>query len=96
MENSTLPALTGSPKQIEWATRIRAAALAEIDEFRRGMADWVADHPEVAAEEVANNRALDHVIATHPDCRWWIDVRDPAYAARLLRREAQAFLDQEK
>jgi hypothetical protein len=70
----TRPALTGSAKQIIWATDIRAAALKHLDEqVRAPMAAWVANHPEDAPREVINNHALDQAISNHPDSRWWID-----------------------
>jgi hypothetical protein len=90
----TLPALVGSDKQITWATTIRDGALAVLDQFRAAMAAHVAEHPDAAAEQAANNNALDQAIAQHPDARWWIDTRHsgPDGIAYTLRREANALL----
>ncbi|WP_157528670.1 hypothetical protein [Nocardia sp. NRRL S-836] len=93
--DAALPELTGSPKQVAWATTLRADALAHLDEFRAGMAAHVATHPEAAVEQAANNAALDQVIAGHTAASWWIDMRHakPEGIAYELRRDAQALLD---
>lgn len=100
----TSPALTGSDKQITWATDIRARVIAALDEFRAGMAAHVAEHPEAAPEQAANNAALDAALAAHVDARWWIEEHkagtgDTAATAEqiayLLRREAAALLAKE-
>ncbi|KOV84706.1 hypothetical protein [Nocardia sp. NRRL S-836] len=78
MATSDLPRLVGSPEQIAWAEGIRAKALVEIDKSRAEMAAHVAEHPEAAAEEAANNAAFDQAIKAHPDARWWIDCEDLA------------------
>lgn len=88
MTTADLPPLAGSPKQIAWAEDIRAQALVEIDKFRAGMAAHVAQHPETAVEEAANNAALDQVIAAHTDARWWIDHRHRNLAEYQVRVEA--------
>ncbi len=93
--DATLPQLPGSPRQVAWATTLRTDALVHIDAFRAGMAEHVATHPEAAAEQAANNAALDQVIAAHADASWWIDMRHskPEGTAYVLRQEAQALLD---
>lgn len=93
-----LPELTGSPKQIAWASDLRATALTQLDDFRAGMAAHVATHPEAAAEQAANNAALDQAIAAHTDARWWIDLRHSGAEgiAYALRQDAHAWLEKQQ
>ncbi len=64
-----LPALTGSPKQIAWATTIRAEARGAIDATIAGK-----ELPEAA------RRALDALYA-QTDAGWWIEQRHNNAAA---------------
>lgn len=66
-----LPALSGSPKQVSWATDIRArlllAAEATLPETLR-----VAGEKQV----VARKSALAILLAERSDAKWWIERRD--------------------
>lgn len=83
-----LPPLTGSPKQVEWATRIRAHKLSELTALR---ADFLAQGqaqgatPETIASEMAQFNALANKVRAQSLASWWIDKRD--YSARQLLRD---------
>ena len=74
-----LPALTGTPKQISWATDLRYKALSGVghyltyvltnDRGRRSSAH------EMALFEAKLERALEPLIARR-EAAWWIDHRD--------------------
>lgn len=60
-----LPALTGSAKQVEWADKIRAKALAAAEEQ---MPTW-STKPE-------RNPAIRAYLAAQTEAAWWIERRD--------------------
>lgn len=91
-EAEGLPALSGSEKQVAWATTIRAGlvagVMAERDTFlalgrRQGASD------ERIAEQMALfDRAVD-AVRGQTSAAWWIDHRDES-ASALLREMARA------
>lgn len=65
---SELPELTGSEKQVAWATKIREKVRKMFDNFQ-----W----PDEQSEEVALlQNAIDELFERHTDSRYWIDNRD--------------------
>lgn len=89
----TLPALTGTEKQVAWAMSIRAEVIASID--RRLATPTAQRNPGEAARGRA---AAIMAISTQTSASWWIDHRsgdalsalDPAYQAAFAAQEAQA------
>lgn len=72
-EKAGLPELSGSEKQIAWATTIRQKALDKINEA------WSGVTPQ-SREELEAKERFDRFIAwlttTKVTARWWIDNRD--------------------
>lgn len=62
---STLPRIIGSPKQVEWAQRIRMAVLASCDIV-------IAETPKPVASEHHYAEGRDR-LATETDARFWIE-----------------------
>lgn len=96
-----LPALTGSEKQVAWAEKIRANALATITEqlkqFDEIGPDMVAAGRLTEAQLAAGREAMtsfrDQILA-HADAAWWIDQRARMDKVQLItdlgRRVQQA------
>lgn len=61
-----LPALTGTPKQIAWAERIRRGA---IDEIR----DRIGSHGDLTEQAMT---IYTSIAARQTEAAWWIDQRD--------------------
>ncbi len=86
-QTAELPALFGSPKQIAWATKIRATQLLAIEEELAKM-EAMAERTPDAATQASNACILAQVksaivqIKAQSDARWWIDHR--ADSARTL------------
>lgn len=73
--------LTGTPKQIAWATDIRRLFVEQ------DVNDLVASAESVGQTERATlyrSRAAA-LIAAHPDAQWWINNRNNLNAKRILR-----------
>lgn len=64
-----LPALTGSDKQVAWATAIRRTMLSAMD-------SQLARLPEPKPEHMAKIKACRASFDTKTDARYWIDNRD--------------------
>jgi len=71
---TTLPALSGSDKQVEWAERIRAEKIAEIRANEARLGEWMGPLPD-------QERGLP-VLLAQADAGWWINHRR-ADGARL-------------
>lgn len=96
-----LPALTGSEKQVAWATKIRANAIATITEqitqFDEIGQDMVAagrlTEVQVAAGREVLTSFRDQILG-HTDAAWWIDQRARMDKVQLIndlgRRVQQA------
>lgn len=66
-----LPALTGSDKQVAWATKIRARIIAKT---REKVEDLIIRQLARKPKATAQMRAvLDQVGVKHADARYWID-----------------------
>lgn len=93
-EEVGLPLLQGSPKQTEWALRIRQRLLTEVEAYR---AEWetllltrgrgTATESQVEAHRQALKAALQTLEQT-TTAAWWIDRRDAT--ARTILREMLA------
>lgn len=82
-----LPPLSGSDKQIAWATTIRAAQLARVKEARASLDVRAAKHPGPDAVELL--ALADKAIASlqnRTESRFWIDNREEA-GISLLKEE---------
>lgn len=75
-----LPALTGSDKQIAWASDVRLKLLAGIPEAAEKLATvGVASPPEMReafADQVAATRAAIATIRAAPSAKLWIEQRE--------------------
>jgi len=76
-----LPALTGSPKQIAWAERIRSDFFAEFEEMEKEDGHSTAE----AAEKDARFGQFLSWVKSQTESRFWIDHKDSHPA--LLGRE---------
>jgi hypothetical protein len=66
--------MTGSSKQIEWATKIQAEYIRDV----RKQQEYKAKDAEKAGQLVQWNAAMDDVVAqaeAKQDAAWWIDNR---------------------
>ncbi|MFF7943314.1 hypothetical protein ACFZC5_26680 [Nocardia gamkensis] len=94
-----LPDLVGTPRQVSWATTIRAEALAVLDmviDYLDSHGDRPADRDKQLRQTIADTRAI--YLAT-VEAKKWIHYRtyqhDPIQLARVLATAAQrAELDQ--
>ena len=72
-----LPQLTGSPKQIAWATTIRASVLTALEKTETEMRDpdtWPEWLSGSALQEICDAVALiASEIRNQTEARWWID-----------------------
>ena len=68
-----LPALTGSEKQIAWATTIRAEKVAELDEL---LTKCKTLEGTVPAEQAANIYNAIETARNQAGAGWWIDNRN--------------------
>src|SRR4051794_10832285 len=69
--------MTGTDKQIEWATKIRAAKLAQVETFvAEGVAKLGASALPDKAGRIARIEAAGRYIAGRASAAWWIDRRD--------------------
>jgi len=99
-EDRGLPALTGTPRQIEWAESIRAEAAAKAAKLaptpiRDGVEEEmglprVEIEVRVARADEAARRRVSEIMA-RTDAGWWIDHRDHVlYEISIARRDAVA------
>ena len=73
-QTSGLPELTGSEKQINWATTIRAKFFAVLDDYTpQFMAIAVPGKEDAVKAMLDQYRDL---LTSKTDCRYWIDNRD--------------------
>jgi hypothetical protein len=83
----TAAVLTGSDKQVAWATEIRAKLVGDWnDHLIRGRSEY-AGRPELAEIE-ANAAKIAAVLNAKTDARFWIDARH-----HTQRSFADALLD---
>ncbi|WP_280245844.1 hypothetical protein [Nocardia abscessus] len=88
-----LPDLVGTPRQVSWATTIRAEALAVLDmalDYLDSHGDRPADRDQQLRRTIADTRA---VYLTTVEAEKWIHYRtyqhDPTQLARVLATDAQ-------
>ena len=71
-----LPALSGSPKQIQWAVMLRKAYMDKLeDAFVRRQTEESPDVIRIVSREV--------VLGKQTEAKWWIDHRDMSALAML-------------
>ncbi len=89
MTTDTLPALTGSPKQITWAGQIRSQLDRIIcDYINVTYPTWgTAAHQHIAP-------AIRTAALTQTDATWWIDNRDSGIH-RTLAKAAWRLIDRD-
>lgn len=75
-----LPALTGSDKQIAWATTIRAEAATSLRELRDALAPYLDTDPANAAAAI---KIVDDTLA-QTAASYWIDHRLTRYNRQWL------------
>lgn len=75
-----LPALTGTPSQIQWAETIRERLIRGVErQIRSGQ----------GYERTAARQRLREWIAAHTEARWWIDNRDKKPSTVVRARYAE-------
>lgn len=67
-ELGPLPALTGSEKQVAWASKIRSAALSEL-------LDWLTTSIKPEQRDIGK-ACISAFAQANTDASWWIDRRD--------------------
>lgn len=80
MTTQVWPALTGSAKQVEWATRLRHAAVEELSDWFRSQ-DTAGKHAPPALQALYTESLLRETSAEH-----WIWHRSPRDRSDLGRR----------
>jgi hypothetical protein len=82
-----LPELTGSPKQIGWATEIREATIARsFPEARKEILRYHSEFSEAARSELNDAFALlENERLAITDARHWIDTREQNEERWMLR-----------
>jgi hypothetical protein len=79
-----LPMLKGTPKQVPWATAVRAAKLQDCDTLLRQWRLLIERHKDAGRSEAVEREragyaaALDRLGAMERQvtCRWWLDRRE--------------------
>ena len=91
---SDLPALVGSPKQVEWAAKIRTAAIIDLS---KGLADNAHKMLTAGANDAKVTSALDGVLPRYSAkldgltaATWWIDNQDALTMHRAVSTIAKA------
>lgn len=79
MTTTNLPDLTGTPKQIAWATDIRTKQVAEIAGYIAQTREHAARQPEKAAMFDALIDAVEADILTRDNASWWINNQHTAW-----------------
>lgn len=84
-----LPELTGTEKQVAWATTIRFKIVGNLDKtiekMRAAMAERGVD--TIPGEDIGVNDLLtarQYFIDSHTDSRFWIDNRDKKFSLKGL------------
>lgn len=79
----------GSPKQIEWADKIKAGKLASLPTYMSNDLDNTDRTDAVVAKVTAQYEAAAAYLNTIDDAQWWIDRKDsPGKALMLLATSA--------
>lgn len=87
-----LPALTGSDKQVAWATTIRAKLVADLKTFRAEVDARAAKFPGPDADEflAVADKAIA-AIESKTDARFWIDNRT-SWGEEMVKNEMRRML----
>lgn len=91
--NTGLPALTGSPKQIEWAETIRAKGIKQLREL---LAKIDAIDPESYAgqeEKIAKAREIIADRMARSDSKYWIDNRASTWDLNWLTKAVEKLME---
>jgi hypothetical protein len=79
MTTQTLPALTGSEKQIEWATETRRGIIGRLEAGIEVLEERLAEAPEEKRERlldrIARRRAALSIIRQWTEAKRWINIR---------------------
>jgi hypothetical protein len=91
----SLPQLTGSDKQIAWASDIRQQMLVAIADLRV-QAKKAIEHPERDPQGTAPVvlAVLDEILKTRTEARWWIDSRNTNWVQLVLAEAKQRIAQQ--
>lgn len=91
----SLPQLTGSDKQIAWASDIRQQMLTATADLRR-QAQEAVEHPERDPHGTAPVvlAVLDEIVSTHTEARWWIDNRNADWVQLVFAAAKQRIAQQ--
>lgn len=91
MNNNNTAILTGSPKQVAWADRIRANVIAQLDELGAKMNAAPKLAPGTREVFEAVTAAIANGDGRYGSAAWWIDNRLTTGGA-LLREAAREHL----
>ena len=83
--DANLPELTGSEKQIAWATDIRAKAAPVI----AAMQARIKEHAKKSPNQTAAMQIVLDELRAQTSAKWWIDNRDVAINDVWLVKKAQ-------
>lgn len=87
-EDANLPELTGSEKQIAWATDIRAKAAFAINEMRAKIAANT-NTSEINLKQIAAVESVLDELRSHSSAKWWIDNRDEDFDVAWIIKQAK-------
>ncbi len=92
----SLPQLTGSDKQVAWASDIRQQMLDATADLRRQAQEAVA-HPERDPHGTAPVvlAVLDEIVSTRTEARWWIDNRNADWVQLVFAAAKQRITQQQ-
>lgn len=94
-QSQSLPQLSGSDKQIAWASDIRQQMLAAVANLRK-QAQEAVEHPERDPHGTAPAvlAVLDEIVSTHTEARWWIDNRNTDWVQLVFAAAKQRIAQQ--
>lgn len=75
-----LPALTGSDKQVAWATTLRAAAVKNL----RATRDLVQPFADNGNADAVHSISIINAVLAQAQAKYWIDNRDVTFDRRWL------------
>lgn len=83
----TTPELTGTPKQVAWAEKIRSEIVADLQDLEAFVKNTP---PGYKGFDVAVALAIIAETKANPSAKWWIDNRDQAIGTRTWLLETIA------
>ncbi len=87
-EDANLPELTGSKKQIAWATDIRAKAAFAINEMRAKIAANT-NTSEINLKQIAAVESVLDELCSRSSAKWWIDNRGEDFDVAWIIKQAK-------